>query len=585
MSVVASYVYPENRIPVARVDRVEPGFDGASKSFLPYLWNSTEGRYNERSGLNGVKLPLYRVDEVAAAIAAKEPIFLGEGEGKCDRLRAALRKSGSQAAVTTIAGGANALIRRDHIAALSGAERIYVLADSDIPGCGAATERGQAIASAYPMSDVRIIDLYPDRNDGSDVADWLAEGHTLVELDALVEAASRVQHSPMADNHDTPAVGSPEARIITRSLAEVESRDVRWLWEQRIIRGDFGMMAGLPGAGKSYLCDAIAAYLSRGLPLPGQSVREACDVILLALEDAAESVLRPRFERLGADLSRVHVIDGVSAGDGIEPFSLKHVDLTAELLQRIPGTALIIIDPIASELGGVDTWRSTEVRAALDPFLGLTRARGVGVLAVSHTTKRSDGHALLKVEGSLGGFVGRARYLLGVGEDGNGQRGVGVLKSNYGATNGVPVVRYAIDETGAFSWGEETTTIEASDLFGAPASQQEHSASEEARDAIVDALRGGEIFAHELAKRVHASGVHDATFNRERSKMRKQGKIERLGGGVAGPVRWRIRSIDLHDEPQIRTLSSAKEWPTARKSERGEQALLFGTDGEKTIAW
>jgi hypothetical protein len=583
--VVASFFYCDaTGKPLARIDRIEPGWHGRSKEFLPYA-SDGNGGFVDRPGLNGLKLPLYHADEVRAAIDAGETVYLTEGEGKCDALRAMLRSAGSAAAVTTIQGGASAPMRPEHTSSFSGVTRAVLPADSDDAGRRAARSRAQRIADADPECDVRILDLYAERNDGSDIANWLAESHSLGELDNLVNEASRVSQSPLSGERNMPEASAPKTHIVTRSLSEIEPREVQWLWERRIIRGDFGIIAGLPGVGKSYLCAAIAAYLSRGLPLPGQAAREPCDVILLALEDEPESVLRPRFERLGADLSRVHVIDGVSAGDGIAPFSLKHVDLTAELLQRIPGTALIIIDPIASELGGVDTWRSTEVRAILDPFLGLTRSRRVGVLAVGHTTKRSDGHALLKVEGSLGGFVGRARYLLGVGEDENGQRGVGVLKSNYGATAGVPVVRYAIDETGTFSWGEETTAIEASDLFAAPASQQERSASEEARDAIIDALRGGELLAEGLAKQVRASGVHDATFNRERSNMRKQGKIERLGGGVAGPVRWRLLSIDSQEAPQIRTLSSAKECPAMRKSERGERASLFDVDGVDAIVW
>ena len=189
-TVVGSYIYCDaSGKPLARIDRIEPGFGGASKSFLPYLWNQSKGGYDEKPGLNRTKLPLYHLDEVRAAVATGQTIFLVEGEGKCDRLRDSLRQSGSPAAATTIAGGANAAFRPEHIAGLAGAKCVYVLADSDIPGCGAAAERAQAIASARPRCDVRIIDLYPTRDDGSDVEDWLGEGHTADELSALAGAA------------------------------------------------------------------------------------------------------------------------------------------------------------------------------------------------------------------------------------------------------------------------------------------------------------------------------------------------------------------------------------------------------------
>ena len=108
-----------------------------------------------------MKLPLYRVDEVRAAIEAGEAIYLAEGEGKADALRDALRKAKSAAAVTTLFGGANAILTDAHLASLTGAQRVVILADSDDAGRKAATARAQRITAEYPACDVRIVDLYP----------------------------------------------------------------------------------------------------------------------------------------------------------------------------------------------------------------------------------------------------------------------------------------------------------------------------------------------------------------------------------------------------------------------------------------
>jgi hypothetical protein len=296
VSVVASFVYPSaDGSPIACIDRIEPGFDGAGKSFLPYLWNASTGRYSDKPGLNGVKLPLYRLDEVRAAIADGRTIFFAEGEGKCDRLRAALRVNGSQAAVTTIAGGANAPLREDHIASLAGARAARFLADSDVPGCGAATERAQAIASAYPQCDVRIIDLYPDRDDGSDVANWLAEGHTLVELDALAEAAPRVEQSPMASEKATTSQLSsrttreqakrPEFVRASELLAQDDDHGVEYAVEGLLPLGGTAVLAGRPKGGKSTLALSLALAVARGEPFLGRETRKG-PVLYLALEGA-----------------------------------------------------------------------------------------------------------------------------------------------------------------------------------------------------------------------------------------------------------------------------------------------------------
>jgi len=193
-AVTASFVYCDaDGRPVARVDRAEPGRDGKSKAFFPYL--SEGDGFAKKSGLKGTELPLYHLDEVCRAIERGELIIFVEGEGKCDAVREALRKAGSCAAVSTIQGGCNALIRDEHLDALARALRIGILVDSDDPGRKAAVLRADTIMRRYPDMDVRIVDLYPDRSDGSDVADWLAEGNRLPDLLDRINAVAPHQVS------------------------------------------------------------------------------------------------------------------------------------------------------------------------------------------------------------------------------------------------------------------------------------------------------------------------------------------------------------------------------------------------------
>ena len=193
--VVASFVYhDEHGTPVVRIDRLEPGFDGGSKAFLPYVADGCGG-FAEKAGLGGAKLPLYRVDEVRAAIEAGEAIWLVEGEGKGDRLRGALRSAGRADAVTTIAGGAQAKLTAEHLAELCDAQDVIVVADSDVPGRRAMHKRAQAIAEKHPTCVVRSLDLYPNRTDGCDVADFLDEGGTVCELLERVRKAPSFEPS------------------------------------------------------------------------------------------------------------------------------------------------------------------------------------------------------------------------------------------------------------------------------------------------------------------------------------------------------------------------------------------------------
>jgi hypothetical protein len=398
MSRVDSYVYEDGNTRV-RIDRIEPGRNGESKSFLPYLWNLSKGRYNEKPGLNGTKLPLYHLDEVRAAITAEQAIFFVEGEGKCDRLRAALRESGSRAAVTTIAGGANAPLRVDHVAALTGARSLFVLADSDIPGCGAASERAQAVARAYPECDVRIIDLFPDRNDGSDVADFLAEGHTVSELWDLLRQGNSVTQSapaePLGTQHQMqkPVPANPEAWVMVTDLLAEPERETEYLVEGLLIDGGTSLVAAKPKVGKSTLAQNLAFSVARGEPFLGRPTRRG-SVLYLALEEK-RSELRRHFEMMGA-----------RNGDEIAFYVSRAPDaafewLRAEVVKRKP--VLIVVDTFQRFARLRDINDYAGVTNALYPLTHLARESGAHLM-LTHHAKKSDGKDGDAVLGSTGIF-------------------------------------------------------------------------------------------------------------------------------------------------------------------------------------
>jgi hypothetical protein len=399
--VVGSYIYCDaSGKPLARIDRIEPGFDGAGKSFLPYLWNPSEGRYDEKPGLNGTRLPLYRLDEVRAATAAEQTIFFVEGEGKCDRLRAALRESGSREAVTTIAGGANAPFRPDQIAALAGAKCIYVLADSDVPGCGAATERAQAIASVNPRCDVRIIDLYPTRDDGSDVADWLRDGHTLTELDTLVESAPRVEQSPMAREKVTT---SQIARRATREqakrpafvraselLTEDDDHGLEYAVEGLLPLGGTAVLAGRPKGGKSTLALSLALAVARGEPFLGRESRKGT-VLYLALEGAPHG-WKALLRRLGVTEHDDLLICIARAPEAAIAWLREEIEKH--------GPVLVIVDTMQRLLRVKDGNDYATGSNATDAVIELARLANASLLMLHHSGKTHRAEIVDEVMGS-----------------------------------------------------------------------------------------------------------------------------------------------------------------------------------------
>jgi len=534
MSVVASYVYSDVDLnPIARVDRIEPGFDGASKSFLPYLYNASKKAYDKKPGLNGTRLPLYRINEVSQAIADHEMIFLVEGEGKCDALRTALRTSGSQAAVTTIAGGANAAFRADHVTPLTSARKVFVIADSDVPGLGAASERAHQIADACPQCEVRVIDLFTERDDGSDVEDFLKEGHRVQDLIQKVDGAPVVRAALSPPSPRQASITNGRRLDLVR-LSDVEPVQIEWLWQDRIPRSKVTLLVGDPGVGKSFASLAIAAAVTQGRSLPGDGLERApSSVLLWNGEDGVEDTLRVRAGRLGVALDRLRVIRGTVGDDGRRAaFSLDDVARLCEVIERTRDECLVIIDPVAALLGGIDAHRDNEVRATLQPLVELARDARVAVLCVLHLNKGEARRALYRVGGSIG-FVGIARsVLLAAADPEDGRRAIAPLKANLSAP--AAPIEYGIDQNGCWWWGEVAEDLSADYLLRAPGRERAPSRSE-AEEFLRTALADGPQSTKAIEKAAEAAGIRPSALARARKSW---GVIADRVGGLADSGEW-----------------------------------------------
>lgn len=139
-----------------------------------------QGRPNGAGGwvwnLKGVPRVLYRLAELLAAPDAT--IYVAEGEKDADRLA----REGLVA--TTNSGGAGKW-RKEYAQALQGRD-VVILPDNDDAG----RKHGQQVARSLHgvARSVKVVDL-PGLPEKGDVSDWLAAGHTVEELKAIVEAA------------------------------------------------------------------------------------------------------------------------------------------------------------------------------------------------------------------------------------------------------------------------------------------------------------------------------------------------------------------------------------------------------------
>jgi hypothetical protein len=407
--VVASYVYDNgDEQPVARIDRIEPGRNGRDKDFLPYL--AAGDGFAEKPGLNGTKLPLYRRTELLKTAGEGGTVFLVEGEGKADALRETLRAGGSSAAVTTVQGGANAVLRDEQIADLAGAKAVVVFCDSDAPGRTAASLRACQIARFHSTTDTRVVDCYPDHTDGSDAGDWIREGHTVAELRRLTATATRVtpdssgpQMEAKPEALSAPGIIGASAAVsalITVRADEVKSKRTEWFAKDRIPFGSVTLFDGSGGIGKTTLLLGVIAAATCGRRFFDGDEIAPISALVIAEEDSL-GLLKARLQVAGANLSRVHFVKSVELGDVREPFTIpKHVEALERTATDL-GAQVIYMDALFSHLDLEGEGRmSQQVRRALRPLIEMAERTGAAVLATRHWQK-AHGPARDRALGSI----------------------------------------------------------------------------------------------------------------------------------------------------------------------------------------
>lgn len=261
----------------------------------------------------------------------------------------------------------------------------------------------------------------------------------------------------------------PTSRIAVRRMSEVMPEDISWLWENRIARGKLTIIAGEPGVGKSTISQKIAAEVSRGFALPGDIARDAADVVLLNAEESAGDTLRPRLESMGADLDRVHLLDGVEDEVSVRPLGLSRAE-DLEVLEAVVherGAVLVIIDVLQAFLGaGVDMNRANEMRAVMSALKDLAERTGAAIVILCHFNKGLSSSDITRIIGSVD-IVAAVRCVMVVGRDPDApdDRGRGVIARGKSNLPGQPpAYGYTLDG-GSLTWGEERADVTSAQLL------------------------------------------------------------------------------------------------------------------------
>ena len=351
-----------------------------------------DGHGGHTWGLGDIERLPYRLPELREGIAAGRTILVLEGEKDVDAARAV------NICATTSCGGAAWRWDEAFVSYFKGAGCVVIIPDCDEPGRNAAKERAAALLAV--VDDVRFIDIGPDRNDGYDISDWLADGHQARELKPIIEAAPRFVPPIALPNglKQTAAPRVPASFVrVGELLSEVDDETPLLIEAIGLRCGSTALIASKPKVGKTSLLLNGSVAVARGIPFLGHPVKQG-PVLYVALE-GNRSEWRRVLRAMGAtEDDPFYIFIGQAPQD-----AMRWLRESAEKYKPV----LIVVDTLQRLARLKDMNDYAAVTNASEPLVEIAQTFNAALVLAHHAKKNSDGDDGDSVLGStaLYGFV------------------------------------------------------------------------------------------------------------------------------------------------------------------------------------
>jgi len=351
---------------------------------------------------------------------------------------------------------------------------------------------------------------------------------------------------------------SPLWRAELTPASTIVPKPIRWLWPGWIARGKLTLLAGAGGSGKTTLAMGLIGTITSGGRWPdGERCQEPGNALIWSSEDDPADTLVPRLMAAGADLARVHIIQGrINALGEREPFDpASDFDLLREAVESIGGASLLLLDPVVNVVKG-DMHRANEVRRSLQAVVDFAEQQWCAVLGISHFSKGSGGASPAdRVIGSQAfGALARAVLVAAKQEDSD-VRVLARAKSNISDDQGG--VGYLV-ETCTVGDGLETTRVLWGDRIEGSAREiladvestgdgDGRSEIDEACDFLRDLLANGPVSTKQVKADADGAGHAWATVRRAQKALGVVARKQGMGGGWA----WQLGIEVAHEIPKV----------------------------------
>jgi putative DNA primase/helicase len=424
---------------------------------------------------------------------------------------------------------------------------VVILADNDTGGRQHAEKKAALVAPV--AASVRVVH-FAELAEKGDVSDWIALGKDRREIERRVDETPAWKPVQVVES-------PPIAGLDVVCMADVKPASIEWLWPNWIAIGKVSVLAGEGGRGKStILCDLAARTTASDRWPDGAVASPAAGAIILAAEDDVGDTLAPRLLAAGADMARVFVIRSVRD----EKQRRRGFNLQADLerleaeIRKRHNIRLIIIDPVSSYLGPVDSHNNADVRAVLEPLGEMAARMRVAIICNNHFSK-GGGSANNRVIGSVA-FVNQARAAFIVTPDAQDETRMLLIPSKM---NIAPIrhgLAYRIEGCLIHSEGSEIATsrimyentaitINADQALAALSAHGENkSEKSEAIEFLKETLKAGPMAAKDVKKEAYDAGISSKSLRSAREAL----GIKPEKAGFEGGWVWKLPKMPLQDE-------------------------------------